>query len=1275
MNGSEAVYGVSWQGQLSKSGGNKLKRENRWVELRGTTLVCYPDKPAAVWDMSQEGAELVLEGDKYSVKGAGKDYQFSSSVSYQVNQLATVLERNRGEAQQRAGMKGEQLTAYTEQLAMENSMLKMAADAMSDPEGMRGMADRLAAASAINEELQGQIMKLQKQLEEKEADIIAASRAAERNSDRLSNELQAARNLTGAHEGLQSTVAEKTDQLAQAEDKLSSLAEQVAGLEKTVDELNADVSAKSKENAALETRVQSLSEHADSTAEAQSQKLSDATAEIEELKSEAKKLTEGSASLEAKAKDLEKELADAKGAKASADEELASAQAALENTKVELETAQKSKRDVELELAEAKSAAAVEKEELTAAADDAKEASDAQKADLEGAIAEKTDQLAQAEDKLSSLAEQVAGLEKTVDELNADVSAKSKENAALETRVQSLSEHADSTAEAQSQKLSDATAEIEELKVKANDLEEELADAKGAKASADEELASAQAALEEAKTAAAAEKEEHRAAMDSVSRLEAELDDEVAERQHTAEALAVLTTLLAEKKDEVAELHEQADLQARDADAATSHGDVLRQEVALKQSHIDHITAKNTALSSKCEELESSVAAHVEEIAGLNKQVEGQASEIQRHSDAAGEASAKADGLSAELQDRNEKVECLEAQLSGLKEAAQQMADAEKEIQTGLMSAQGCVSQLEARVAELEEDLKDSRESAEKMQAELSELELLRPRLVEQEEKSKDAANEVEALNAAISSLNERLVAAADRTSDADDLQKKLNEARESIAGLTAQLDEMKHLKEALDVQVAALEKERDATNAANAVLERRMNGSFNSVPRAASQISNGSIVLKDVDAATPDNAAADSGSPCAEAASPAVEEVQAVRDMIMSELMAARNTIQTLEEVLDDERAKCKQLERGGAHDARDWEKLKSENETLTAKNKTLSRDITLLSEQTARTVTESSDPRQRFADERGMWSRKLERAQEGLVKAKEGRDADKERISLLEAEVDTLRVKLRMETDQGHMAQAFDNTHDPSDPNSIQSRLIHTFIELKKCLVEAQEAFQRIEFKHTIEKDADKELDLVMKNNVVDSVHPNGSAEAAGVRAGMVVHTVNGSPFKSFVQVQQAMQAGTVELVMREAPERAALRLEAREILMGATPNELVTRNCNLRDHMKVLAEKVRVAQDEAEALRESNEQLKLDEQQRFEEVSTTAEQLALIEAENAELREQLNMEGKKPEAAEPAGEEPKVKAWWGGMMKKADAWRSVSSPTKADEGASLEKKETLL
>eukprot|EP01059_Diplonema_ambulator_P034144 TRINITY_DN749_c0_g1_i4.p2 TRINITY_DN749_c0_g1~~TRINITY_DN749_c0_g1_i4.p2 ORF type:complete len:409 (+),score=192.66 TRINITY_DN749_c0_g1_i4:974-2200(+) len=340
-----------------------------------------------------------------------------------------------------------------------------------------------------------------------------------------------------------------------------------------------------------------------------------------------------------------------------------------------------------------------------------------------------------------------------------------------------------------------------------------------------------------------------------------------------------------------------------------------------------------------------------------------------------------------------------------------------------------------------------------------------------------------------------------------------------------------------------------------------------------------------------------------------------------------------------------------GNSNDVKEIAKLRKEKEELSLALNTIGKQLQEQKDRLARMVDSDSNVFERFADEREMWQRKLQRVKDDMQELKAQEEQQRHEIVALQSELEVVSNKLQTKE------RASDT---PSmDTQAIQNRLMQTYIDLKKALHDTKDSLRKSEYTFNLEK-GQACLDMQVDGSTIAKVTPGGFAEKQGMREGMVLKYVNGKPFTSLTNVVQQLAKGDVALILQEATEDAVVRLEATEAMLGVTPSELALRNAYLKEQIAVLSQKLVAAQVQVVELKANAEALEKEEQQRFEEVQQTAERLAMMESEAEELRAQI-MGKEQGEASEDGS---RTRTWLRNLVKKKE--QTFGSPANSNSGS---------
>eukprot|EP01064_Diplonema_japonicum_P033840 TRINITY_DN678_c0_g1_i10.p1 TRINITY_DN678_c0_g1~~TRINITY_DN678_c0_g1_i10.p1 ORF type:complete len:1056 (+),score=345.50 TRINITY_DN678_c0_g1_i10:4372-7539(+) len=675
---------------------------------------------------------------------------------------------------------------------------------------------------------------------------------------------------------------------------------------------------------------------------------------------------------------------------------------------------------------------------------------------------------------------------------------------------------------------------------------------------------------------------------DKVDALALDLEESQEQMQSLTSANAVLVADVEEAK---AALSRIADLETASSDMASKISD-LEEEVSKKRAALEAAEAEMTTLKEEADTRNT-------EVVTLKEQLEAKEA-----------VSAK---LISDSELQTAKVTSLEEELTILKQAQLEGAEGSRAVVEGLEAK---VKSIEASLV-AETDMKNQlQETATEFESKVGNLET---ELREGQEVAKGLVAQLGEKDGEVLTLQDELANLGKKITE---LETELSKRQEGAVGLEEQVEV--HAKE---IQALISKSSREANNAATTIddLERQLTS------------------------AKADHEAAEANPAKDEAARTEVEELKAL-------LTSARHSIATLEEVLsktqkEHDSAKAELADMlntpGNGHESKELLKMKKEKDELALALSTVGRQAQEQKDRLARMVDVDANAFERFADERDMWQRKLQRARDEAATLKVSEHDSRQKVVMLQTEVDVLSTKL---SGSGSPAE-----QPAVDAFALQDRLMQTYIDLKKALHDTKDSLRKSEYTFTLEKGL-ASLDMQIDGNVICKVTPGGFAERSGMREGMIIKYVNGKPFTTLTTVVQALARGDVAFTLQEGTDDAVIRLEAREVMLGATPSELAVRNVHLKEQIAVLTKKLVAAQVEVVELKVNAETLEKEEQQRFEEVQQTAERLAVMENEAEELRAQI---GQRESSVEQIEEGSRPRTWLRNLVKKKDP--GASSPLK--------------
>ena len=627
------------------------------------------------------------------------------------------------------------------------------------------------------------------------------------------------------------------------------------------------------------------------------------------------------------------------------------------------------------------------------------------------------------------------------------------------------------------------------------------------------------------------------------------------------EKLAAQETVLAEERRVKTQL--SADVEALKNDvtaAATAHEAAVAELKSVSDAKLQEATevhAKQLESSQKL--LEAAQAGSGELNETLTQEIAQLTASLAAETKKASDTQTDLQGKEGEVLKLNEKLAAQETVLAEERRASTQLSADVEALKNDVTAA---ATAHEAAVAELTSTHDAKLQEASEVHAK---------QLESSQQLSVQGSGE---LNEKIAELNSILAAETKKASDAQaDLQGKQDEllalsqqlttqeaaraasastAEEALSTKNTELEELRH-------QVRELEDRAKTTAEGIGSSHEELNRQLSEAIQAASTHRTNEETLRDelktvkqsfegkVEELNKRVLSLVQGVNAGEAASDTLKELACAKEVILSELTGARTSLRTLEEVIECDLRRIKQLERGNALDAKDVERMQKDNKKLTSANAEMKKELQALNDKNSRQTTCDSSPYERFRDERDMWKRKLDKARAETDAARLEKDLNNVTINtltterdLLQAEAHARRVDLVVQDQMGQPAR------DPSDPTLMQNRVIQVYVDLKKALHDAKDSLKKVE--HTIVIEAGRTtLDMVVERQVIKEVTPNGYAESAGLRVGMVIVCANNEPIQLISDVLAMLTTGDVSLTVQEPSEDAVLRFEGREVFIS--------------------------------------------------------------------------------------------------------------------------------
>lgn len=665
-------------------------------------------------------------------------------------------------------------TDLKEKLATANQKITDLESKITDLEGqVKDLTEKLNAKETEIKTLNETITSLKEQIAKLETEKAKDKEVYDKDKANLEKQLQEAKDALTKKETELNKIKEElktaNNDLATEKAKTAGLEEQVkakderiADLEKQIEALNKKIEEAGNNNTTIiekyettikekETLIEKLtSEKAELEKQLATEKAKNENLEkqVADLNTKADKAAEDLNKANAKISDLEKELAVEKEKNKNLTEQLNKITTELENKTKEVETLNKTVTELKEQLAK-----------ITAEQAKDKEACEKAKAELQ-------EKLDKANQDLTDKNNELDNIKKELEQAKKDLAAEQAKNAGL-----------DADNKAKADKIADLEKRLSELQDKLNTAAEDLK-------KANDRILELEKQLTEKET-------ENKALTEQVEKLGKDLETKTAE-------VKTLTDKVTELEKQVAEKTAKGEADAKEIERLKAELEKLKKQLDDKNTEVENLNKEIVTLKETVKTLEGEKTELTNNVTRLETEVKELKEKLDTANNKILELEKENAGLKAENKALSDKVSNLEKQVEDAKAT-------EKELREKITELTNKITELEKATCDAEELKKLIAEKA-NLEGQLKGKDELIQELRNQITELKEKVKEIDTLKDKVKELEIKIV---NLTNENNKLKEDLNAANTKIADLEKSLEDEKAKNEALEKDKANLEKDK----------------------------------------------------------------------------------------------------------------------------------------------------------------------------------------------------------------------------------------------------------------------------------------------------------------------------------------------------------------------------------------------------------------------------------------------------------------------------------